>query len=497
MKCALSVLLARALLLMSLVRGLHGVTVLGKVLQSKGVLSMLATADSVSKETWSKILSKMRSTARTLGFKDADLNHAEGLNAGLSGVKPVVLLAHHKGSGEAFHNASLSWSQIIDKCLGKGYVLSSKDVLAMRDAAAEVFLAKHANGIKRASSYTRMSLGRSMAMTLPLLFNRPAGEYDQHLHDAMKSGQADDPFSLFHIDSWTEFVSMWKKLRQVACFVGIASKSVHHCASDGQLKRSFTPWQCVLVHLCEVRQCLKKFGKKTLQGLLYNVQNMTEEQTKDARKAHSELFQKGYAGGSDCHAVYQTKCVARIINYDLQRLATTEVDMAGSKKEMHAILIAMAKHKLSPKVVTVCIPEWVALRSSMEVLLPKTKELCGGVQDVMVLRKAARELGNRDSEVRLASRDKLVAIIAAGKVQKPRPLSLARLRKLVREAGEQPQPDKYTVGGNWTSIQCRAFLLKRKKSSELRSLLPENMKKARLCKDEMVSIMLEDKHGSF
>ena len=183
MKCSRALLIARLLLVLSLVRGLHGVDVLGRVLlSSAAALRGLATAGSVTKQTWSDLLDGMLEEARDSDKEEADLTHAEGLSGGLSGAKPLRLLARLADARTAFHNASLQWATVVDKCLGRGYKLTSQDVVKMRDAVAgEVFLAKHKNGLKKADGYTAMSLARTAALLLPVLLDRGVEEYDEEL----------------------------------------------------------------------------------------------------------------------------------------------------------------------------------------------------------------------------------------------------------------------------------------------------------------------------
>ena len=82
----------------------------------------------------------------------------------------VLLAGRSKKAREAFGKTSLKWSIIVEKCQMKGYALTAEDVIDMKKAANTICLAEHANGIKTAAAYTCMSLRRTMAFLLPVLY---------------------------------------------------------------------------------------------------------------------------------------------------------------------------------------------------------------------------------------------------------------------------------------------------------------------------------------
>ena len=80
---------------------------------------------------------------------------------------------------------------------------------------------------------------------------------------------------------------------------------------------------------------------------------------KKIRAQHQALLKRGYAGGSCCHAVWLVTAAAEIVGVDLKTIQNAI--QQGRKTEMYDFLMNMAKYKLSPKVITSCIPEYVEL----------------------------------------------------------------------------------------------------------------------------------------
>ena len=105
-----------------------------------------------------------------------------------------------------------------------------------------------------------MSLARSIATCSCAVFHRSAPEYTKELHEAMSSGQSgagdsdedglgSTVFNMFHLPTFSDFVSMWAELATE--IGGQRCSSICGCVSQATVT-----WQTALVHLCEVRQVL-------------------------------------------------------------------------------------------------------------------------------------------------------------------------------------------------------------------------------------------------
>ncbi|CAK0818067.1 unnamed protein product, partial [Prorocentrum cordatum] len=358
--CAMAVrfevLLARLLLLLHLVRGKRGVEIVGGLF---------------CKREWVRafqgLLAAVKAGAVVLGKTWRQLAHAEGLNMGYSGIHPIQTLARSRQARVLFESASEAWSTVVRKILNRGYVVNTDDVLFLWESVRQkVGLALQKGCLKKAGRYTSMSLARSFAQVAGAVFHRRVAEYDARLHAAMATGQSrgrlesvgdevgNRVFALFHLPTHASFVDMMGQLQERVR--GLGCSVVHVRAPDT------ITWQTVLVHLCEVRQCVQKFGVRQLQELMVWLADATEEQLGGIRAYHGEIMESGYAGGSRCHAVYITEKAAAVVGYVLKK--TNTPDTSADKPAMHALLLDMATHRLSPKITTLAIPEWLSMQSA-------------------------------------------------------------------------------------------------------------------------------------
>ena len=128
-------------------------------------------------------------------------------------------------------------------------------------------------------------------------------------------------------------------------------------------------WQTLLVHLCEIRQVLKRFGFEQIRSLLDEIIVANSAVRLQIRSDHKTLMARAYAGGSMCHAVCMVLRSARRLHIKLHKCA----DVLGppTKELMQALVIDFAKTQLSPKLNVHCIPEWRSMRSNANALYTK------------------------------------------------------------------------------------------------------------------------------
>ena len=184
----------------------------------------------------------------------------------------------------------------------------------------KVPLAVRHQKVLKAGKYTAMSLARSVALMVGSVFKRAAECYTLDLHIAMSTGQSggkqkvtDDAcnalvrsvFKLFHIQRFQQFQAMWSRVARKV----LGSR----CSAIRVQSKNSVTWQTVLVHLCEVRQCVQKYGLKQLQQRLVQMRKATEVELKQVRAHHSELMRVGYAGGHKCHCVWMTEKAAEVV----------------------------------------------------------------------------------------------------------------------------------------------------------------------------------------
>ena len=438
------------------------------------------------------LLAAVKAKAAALGKTWRQLAHAEGLNAGYSGIHPIQTLARNRQARALFESASEAWSTVVGKALNRGYILTTDDVVFLWESVRQkIGLALRKGSLKKAGRYTSMSLARSFAQVVGAAFHRRLADYDARLHLAMATGQSrgrlesvgdevgNRVFALFHLPTHASFTDMMRQLQERVR--GLGCSVVHVRAPDT------ITWQTVLVHLCEVRQCVQKFGVQQLRELIVWVGEATEEQVRNIRAFHGEIMESGYAGGSRCHAAWMTEKAAKAVGYVLKK--TTGLETSHDKATMHALLLDMATHRLSPKITTLAIPEWLSMESAAAGVLEACQRTVGGggAASFDDLRATAAALGH--VVPRRTTRAELETLVKEGAVERPRKLTLEELRKLVRAAGGDPQPGKLK---NWKSYECRAFLLRRKSAAELHASLPPELKRRKLTKEEALQALAAD-----
>lgn len=485
MALPLHTLLARVLLLLHMVRGAFGVSELGALLCKAKYLRLLA--GEINRKTCRFIWKTFRKKVAEV----TKLAHAEGLNAGLTGSHPLLALLNSQEARAQFVSTASAWSVLIEKFLIKGCVATSQDAKDLWLAVSnKVVLAIHRGKSRRAGRYTAMHLAGSMAMTASLIFHRQVAKYSKELHVVMSKSQSSgckegvgdvlgkNVFHLFYIAGYKEFVSLWRRLAVLARGA--------RCSSFRVPTTSFITRQIVLVHLCEVRQCLQASGRRQLQKLMTALGDATEDQLVNMRQRHEKLMSQGYAGGSKCHAMFMVESAAMVLNVCLERCKT--VATRGSRSEMVKLLEDMAHDQMSPNLSYLAIPEWKALQHQTGKILIVAHKISPDSQSFDELRNQVRKLGHVLSSKH--NRTDLVAMIRSGPCLQKKGATLEELRRMVRAEGGNPQPEKTN---NWRTSECRLFLLKRKKKSELQQLASPAMKRMRLDKSSLLTELSKDR----
>ena len=474
-----SLVQARLLLLLHLVRGATGVSIVSAcALTRKHFVSF--TSD-VTKQAWSALYKAVVDKLGPHAHLE-DLAHLEGFSAGLSGKHVLIALRDSSKARQLFEAASRSWAKIINRMHCKGYILQPSDVLQLHKAVkGKIGLALRGKTLNKANRYTAMSLARSMAQLLAHAFGRSLTVYSVALHTAMSKGQSKGAVSrneqaafdavvyqLFHIRNHAVFQKLLQKLQEKMQGCRCLSIRIQSAAS--------ITWATCLVHLCEVRQCLQRYGLAQLQELFDALRKASAQQLAAIRHHHKELSDRGYAGGSKCHAVWMTQQAAVALHLQLVPRKRTMKEMTGTRQQMHALLADYAHWQLSPKLSSLAIPEWRSMQTAADDVLSATQDLFENdpylAKSFEDLRTLARSMGHRVA--RGMSRSDLLELVSSGKAVVAPKRTLESLRRLVRKSGANPQPRTSTTH-SWTALDCRQYLLKRKTASELTDLCAEHL----------------------
>ena len=479
---SVSLVQARLLLLLHLVRGFVGVSMVAKCALLRQHVKSFTTE--IDKHAWKALHDAI---IKKLGpsRNPTKLAHAEGLSAGFSGMHILQALRISKRARALFEAAAHSWAVVIDRMRCKNYLLQASDVVQLHNACkGKIGLVVRKGKLVLADKYTAMSLARSMAQLLASVFRRSLPEYNGELHLAMSRGQSSGNCSGAAQGIFESGVCLLFYIRDVKCFQSLVDKMKEamlgcRCLSMRIQSRSSITWSTVLVHLCEVRQCLQRYGLGQMQRLLEALRKASPKQLKAVRSRHAALFQRGYAGGSKCHAVWMTEQAASILQFSLIYKKRRLNEMRGSSMQMHILLADYAFWQLSPKLSTHAIPEWMSMEKAASKVLKATSSMTKRDPCIQKnfddLRTMARSMGHVIGKQPM-SRDQLVSIVREGKKQKQQKPTLEKLRYQVRQGGGNPQP-RSSSESDWTSVECRLYLLKRKSTSELDALCVEHVAK--------------------
>ena len=198
-------------------------------------------------------------------------------------------------------------------------------------------------------------------------------------------------------------------------------------------------WATFLAHLCEVKQCLKKWGLRPLAKIAVAVKGADLHDLLGVRRAHLKLMQDGFAGGSKCHAVHMVETAIRVLRLEVAECGSVQ----GKRVDMHKLILDMASSQFSPKLSLLCIPEWRAIETVSCELVETVRahtpqDICEEPMDS--LRVEAMSRGVR--RVRSLRRDELLVVLskptsAVGDTCTRARATLQELHHQVREGGGQ------------------------------------------------------------
>ena len=170
-------------------------------------------------------------------------------------------------------------------------------------------------------------------------------------------------------------------------------------------------------------------------------------------------------GAGECHCTAMVRAAAAALKITLVK-RTLHSQTGCDSKELRRVLLSFAFWRLCPKVTLRNIPEYVALYKT--VVSFKSK-LANSMASPTVASLIAEVAKRGISPPRGASKATLLNILASKESSPSRPTkTLDELRNLVREREQGRQLLA------WSSEECRTFLLKRKRVSELRTLAVES-----------------------
>jgi len=477
---SLHLALARVTLFLLLVRGKDGVLLFGGLLIAPRVLQAVCKPV-LTKTFWKQLGAAARKNLLRAKQKVTFVQHREGLLAGLSGMHPLYALEQSSGARRMFDEVAESWSVVIDRLLCRSYTLTDIDVLSMKRAVQNgVALARRRlKGVLKnvlARSYSTMSLARSVAVLLPALLERDVADYTEDLHRDMSKGQRQfgkrTIFWLFRIRCHCDFVALWRSL-------------------EALLTTAEVTWQSILVHLCETRQCMEKYGMLPLLEFIGILSIASDYKKGQIKKFHHELLGRGYPAKGKCHAVAMIEFAAAILGFKLTPLKpSAPPPRRGTASEMRRLLKGLALYGVSPKVDMASIPEHTALLGALGKLMPLLSGVCQPRATVPDLRKQARQRGHDPVG---QSRVDLIALLqGAPRKQHPTP-GINALRQLVSAAGANPQPSRADGAQSWSAKACREYLLSRKSIGELRALCGGNAKRLKTSKEDMVTTLVQQR----
>ena len=159
-------LYTRLLLILNLVRGKRGVEIVGYLLQLGKFLQLFAqvTLDAAS---WRELYRAVVQRLKKLNLSKTSISHAEGLNAGYSGLHPLKALAFSSAARTNFDQMVAGCYEVVLRCTCKGFVVLPEHVLQLWGAIkGKAPLALRKSQLKKAGRYTSMSLTRSMVQVL-------------------------------------------------------------------------------------------------------------------------------------------------------------------------------------------------------------------------------------------------------------------------------------------------------------------------------------------
>ena len=498
-----ALLFTRVVIVLNLVRGKNGVELVGEILGQREYLHLFC-ADAVHVKTWQKLHRAVIHRIRQLGESCPFISHREGLASGYSGIHPLEALRHSCEARHFFDKVVNGCYALVLRCMCKGFVVLPEHIIELWNAIkGKAPLAKRGRTLCLAARYTSMSLARVLGQLLCSILGRPLATYNESLHAAMTQGQSRVTASFFEEQDDVSDMSVFQ-------LFGIENSRVmlellHQAADRVQGMRCISlrlqavasvTWSTFLAHLCEVKQCLKKWSLRPLAKIAAAVKDADLHALRDVRRAHQNLMQG--AGGNKCHAVFMVEAAIRVLRLKIDKGKRGPIQ--GKRADMHKLILDMASSQLSPKLNLLCIPEWRAIEAVSLELLEKAraqtpKDICEEAMDSLRAEAVARGVRG----VRSLRRDELLVALssptsAVGDSCTRARTTLQQLYHQVREEGGNPKP--YNKKGEriaWNRETCRRYLLRKRPVEELRELHPPDFKRARKSKAAIIEeVLLHD-----
>ena len=253
MACTRALLVARVLLVLHLIRGQTGVSLVGPLLCQRRFQAGFSV-ENVSRDMFKLLYSTVADKLRSLGKSETHISHAEGLNAGYSGIHPLRALAFCQEARKLFEEVASAWSRVLIKWLCKGYRVQSADAmqlwkgvknrapLAVR-TTKKILKSKTTfhRRVMKAGKYSSMHLARSVAALSVPVFKRQVVDYGLELHKAMVSGQSEVRHGIANVGE-AELSST------VFAFLSYDSGSIQHDATHGASQFHWVSMCCVSRH---------------------------------------------------------------------------------------------------------------------------------------------------------------------------------------------------------------------------------------------------------
>ena len=241
--------LARAFLLLQLIRGMHGVRWCGRELLNSEVLREHLCSDFLRCITILSFRYKIQCRTRKSKTWAA---HAEGRHTGQSGGHPLLALLHYQKARDAFIAAAESIATVLSNMLQQ-HTLTPTMLLQVCKAVrkkSSPWLAYRATGKRpgprTVGLYNSMNIGRVFALWAEVSGRVSPVALDETTYSFMMKGQT--------------------------CADELSEQYGVHTAADFQALLAAAPqpmpWQLALVSLCELRQCRDAVGDDDLERAL-------------------------------------------------------------------------------------------------------------------------------------------------------------------------------------------------------------------------------------
>ena len=428
-------------LTLCVVRGKQGLVVLAWTF-SRVALGLWLTGDDAS--FWAAVLSTFRSRRKAIGLSRAAVSHNEGRLGRHSGESPLEAPAKCSVARQRFRECVDLLQPLFCRLSLQRSKLTNADIISIRTAVRGrlvLCVDKRAKlGCGFADRYHSMSTCRAIRRLLMHTYRREQDPLSKELLELLLEDQ--------------QGRDLWK----------LSS----HPAITGFMKAHTMDWDEVLVHRCESRQVVEKYGWSGTTTVVDAVDICSTAQRRALTKYEEGLFNIGSA--RSCFAVKMVDKAIELLNLDVARMPKSRSVGKMKARDALSLLVRLKDTKLSPKAVIERIPEFVTLRETFEKLLPSCQKKHAQVS-LDSLRNLARSRGLHVPPCGQKKAD-LIQMVASSKNQRQGQMAtLDTLRKMVRQHGGEPLPkDKSGKKGSWKPVRCREFLLHQLPAMKVRKI---------------------------